>query len=310
MTPAAERTMSGADWGLMLLLSVLWGGSFLFVKIAVAEIPPMPLVLGRVILAAAALWTILLAMRTPLPREPRLWAALAGMGVLNNLIPFSLIFWGQQHITAGLAAILNATTPIWTVLLAHLLTADEKLLPRKVAGVLLGLAGVAIMVGPSALAGLGTNLLAQLAMLGAALSYGFAGIFGRRFKGIPPMVTAAGQLTGTTVLLLPLLLQGSLTDLTMPSGRALTAFVGLALLSTALAYILYFRLLGRAGATNASQVTLLVPVSALLLGAAVLGEGVTPIQLVGMVAIVLGLLVIDGRTLRWLRQRWQEIAVG
>ncbi|HYG89421.1 MAG TPA: DMT family transporter [Azospirillum sp.] len=299
---AAPR-MGATEWLLLILLSVLWGGAFLFGKVAVAELRPFTVVLGRVGLAAVALLAIARASGLRLPTTSREWAPFFVLGLLNNIIPFSLIFWGQTQIASGLAAILNATTPLFGVVLAHLLTKDERLTAPRLTGVLLGLAGVVVIVGPTALApqmtkGAGLNLLAQLAVLGAALSYGCAGIYGRRFRGTPPLVTAAGQLTASTLMILPIaLLVDRPWEAAMPGAATWGALVGIALLGTAVAFVLYFRILATAGATNALLVTFLIPVSALLLGAVVLGEAIEPRQLAGMALIGLGLAVIDGRPL-------------
>jgi drug/metabolite transporter (DMT)-like permease len=294
--------MSGSDWLLLILLSIVWGGSFFFAKVAVAELPPLTIVLARVTIAAAALHLLVLATGQRMPGEAALWRDFLVMGLLNNAIPFSLIFWGQKEIASGLASILNATTPLFTVLVAHGFTADEKATPAKLIGVGLGLMGVALMIGLDLMSGLGSHLWSELAVLAAALSYAFAGVFGRRFRGRPPLVVAAGQLTGSSILILPLaLLIDRPWALPMPSIGTCAALVGLALLSTALAYVIFFRILARAGATNLLLVTFLIPVSALLLGVAFLAEAVSAHQLLGMALIGLGLAVIDGRPLRMLR---------
>jgi len=215
------------------VLSVLWGGSFFFVEVALEELGPLTVVTGRVGLAAAALVGLVYLGGGRMPLTPRLWGAFLVMGALNNLIPFSLIAWGQVHIDSGLASILNATTPLFTVVLAHFLTAEERLTPGRLAGVLLGLCGVAVLIGPEALAGLGLAGLGQVAVLAAALSYAFAGIFGRCFKGLPPAVAAAGMLSATTVMILPLALVVERPWSLSPSGETLGAMLGLALLSTA-----------------------------------------------------------------------------
>jgi drug/metabolite transporter (DMT)-like permease len=298
--------MKPLEWLMLVLLSILWGGSFFFSKLALAELAPFTVVLGRVAIATLALYLVVRATGQRMPRSPKIWGQFLVMGVLNNLIPFSLIFWGQTHIGSGLASILNATTPLWTVLLAHVLTKDERLTTSKIVGVLVGLAGAAVVIGLDALRGVGSNVLAQFAILGATLSYAFAGIWGKRFKGISPLVTAAGQVTCTTVLMVPIVL---LVDRpwTLPgvSLQTLGALAGLGLLSTALAYVLYFSLLARAGATNALLVTLLIPVSVLLLAAAVLGETLDLRHLLGMALIGLGLLVMDGRLLAYLKTQGQ-----
>jgi drug/metabolite transporter (DMT)-like permease len=300
-----DRRMGAAEWGTLGALSALWGGSFFLAAVAVAEVPPLSLVLGRVGIAAAALLLLTRACGEPLPAGGRLWLAFAVMGVLNNLLPFALIFWAQTRIASGLAAVLNATTPLFAALLAHGLTRDERLTPARLSGVLLGLGGVAVMVGPGVLGAAGASLLAELAVLGAALSYALAGIFGRRFAraGLSPMATAAGQIAASTALLLPVALTVDRPwALPAPSAAALGAVLGLALLCTALAYVLYFRLLARAGATNLLLVTLLIPVSAILLGTLFLGERLETRQIAGMALIAAGLAAIDGRALAPLRR--------
>jgi drug/metabolite transporter (DMT)-like permease len=294
-------TMGPSEWLTLVALSVLWGGSFLFGKIALAELPPFSVVLVRVGLAAVALWLAVIVTRQTIPQARAVWLAFFAMGLINNLIPFSLIMWGQVRIGSGLASILNATTPLWTVVVAHALTADEKMNARKLAGVLIGVAGVAVMIGPLALAGLGGDVAAQLAVIGATLSYAFAGLYGRRFArmGVAPMVVAGGQVGATTIMLLPV---AQLVDmpwtLPMPGPRTWAALAGLALLSTALAYVLYFRILAKAGATNLLLVTFLIPVSGVLMGVLVLDETLQTRQLAGMALIGAGLAAIDGRLLR------------
>ena len=283
---------------MLLALAALWGGSFFFNAIAVRELPSFTLVWMRVAVAAATLLLVLRLVGQRMPTGGRVWAAFFGMGLLNNVVPFVLIVWGQHHIASGLASILNATTPLFTVLAAHLLTPDERLTPLKVGGVAVGFAGAVFMIGPDALSGLGTGVTAQLACLAGALTYAFAGIFGRRFKrmGVAPLATAAGQVCASTVLLLPLVL---LVDrpwtLAMPHAATWAAVLGVGLLSTALAYVLYFRILAAAGATNLLLVTFLIPASAILLGSLVLGERLLPRHFGGMVLIGVGLACIDGR---------------
>jgi drug/metabolite transporter (DMT)-like permease len=297
---------------MLLVLSLLWGGSFLFAKVAVAEVPPLALVFARVAIAAAALHVVVRILGHSMAIGAPLWAAFAAMGLLNNVVPFSLIFWGQQQIGAGLASILNATTPLFTVLIAGAFTRDEKASALRIAGVVIGLAGVAAMVGADALSGFNAGFAAQLACVAAAISYAFAGVFGRRFKAVPPIVTACGQLSASTVIMLPVALWPVLASgpngpwPALPSMTAIGAILALALLSTALAYILFFRILATAGATNLLLVTFLIPVSAILLGVLLLGEALLPRHLVGMAAIGVGLACIDGRPLRWLLRRARD----
>ena len=304
MKIATSEPMRSLEWTLLVTLSVLWGGSFFFSKVALAQLPPLTIVFCRVSLAAAVLNLVLVASGRRMARDFRLWGKFLVMGMLNNLIPFSLIFWGQTHISSGLASILNATTPLWTVLLAHFLTKDERMTVNRLSGVVFGLIGVIVMIGPSALAGLGLNIVAQLAVLGAALSYGFAAIFGRRFMGIPPLSTAAGQLTGTTMMMLPIMIVID-KPWTLPPVNFVTwgAVLGLAVLCTSMAYIIYFRILATAGATNVLLVTFLIPVSALLLGMTVLGERPDLRHFIGMALIGFGLAAIDRRLVVFLRER-------
>jgi len=293
-----QKTIAASDWALLGLLSVIWGGSFLFVGVAVRELPPLIIVALRVLLAALALQLVLRIMGLRLPRERRVWAAFISMGLLNNVIPFTLIVWGQSHIASGLASILNATTPLFTVIVAHYFTRDERLTGSRLGGVTIGFIGVAVMIGSAALTSLNTNVLAQLAVLGAALSYGFAGVFGRRFKtwGIPPLVAATGQVTASSCILLPVsLIVDRPWTLAMPSTGAVLSLLALALVSTAFAYLIFFRLLARAGATNAGLVTFLIPVSAILFGVLILGESLELRHLAGMALIAAGLMLIDGR---------------
>lgn len=291
--------MAAQDWALLIVLSLLWGGSFFFAKVAVGAVPPLTVALCRVVLAALTLHAVRIILRISAPRDVGFWRDALIMGLLNNAIPFSLIFWGQREIGAGLASILNATTPLFTVIVAHFFTADERAGPLKIAGVLAGMAGVAVMIGSDVAAGFGHHLWAEFAVLGAALSYGFAGVFGRRFRDRPPLVVASGQLTGSSVLLLlPVLLLDKPWALAAPGWQPIAAIIALALLSTALAYVIFFRILKRAGSTNLSLVTLLIPPSALLLGVLFLGEKIEAHQLGGMALIAFGLLLLDGRLFR------------
>jgi drug/metabolite transporter (DMT)-like permease len=297
--------MTPAEWGLLGLLSVLWGGAFFFNQIAVGALPPLTVVAARLVLAGGVLWAIVLALGIPMPRAGDVWPAFALMGLLNNAIPFSLIVWGQSHIASGVAAILNATTPLFTVVFAHLLTADERLTAARLAGVLTGLAGVAAMMGGAALGGIGSDLAAQGACLAAAASYALAALWGRRFRrlGIVPLATATGQVSASALMLLPLaLVVDRPWSLAVPAAPVLAALVGVAVLSTALAYVVYFQLLRTAGATNVLLVTFLVPVTAILLGVGVLGEMLLPRHLAGMALIGAGLALLDGRLLGRLRR--------
>ncbi len=296
--------MGGTEWALLVLLSFLWGGAFFLSKIAVAEVPPLLLVFLRASLAAATLVVILTIMGQRLPGDWRTWRALLVMGLFNNAIPFALLFWGQTHIPSGLAAILNATTPLWSVVIAQLAGGQERLTTQRVFGVLLGLIGVAVMLAPGFAARVGGDTLAECACLIAALSYGIAGVFGRRFlRGLAPLATAAGQLVASSAIMLPVVLLAVPDIWTIrPDSGVAMAVLGLALLGTALAYVIYFRVLATAGATNILLVTLLIPVSAALLGGLFLNEKLEARHLIGMAVIALGLAAIDGRPFMLLRR--------
>ena len=305
----ARLSLSATDWLLLVFLSLLWGGSFFFAKIAVDELPPLTLALGRVGIAAALL--AVLAGRAGLVSLARAWPAFAVLGLLNNVIPFTLIFWGQTHIPSGLASIFNATTPIFTALIAHFATRDEKLDAAKLVGVTTGFVGVVAMLGPEVLGDIGVGLWAQFACLVAAVSYAVAGIWGRRLARLPAVTVAAGQLIAASVVLAPLaMLVDRPWRLALPSAAALAALLALAVLSTALAYVIYFRILARAGATNLLLVTFLIPVSAILLGTAVLGERLAPHHFAGMAIIAVGLAAIDGRPARILARAMRTKLAG
>ena len=305
MPDVTHRPMRPLEWAMLLTLSVLWGGTFFLTHVALHEVPPLTLVALRVGLAALLLNIVLPILGLHLPRSRRVWAAFFAMGVLNNTVPFSLIVWGQTQIASGLAAILNATTPLSTVLVAHVFTADERMTGNRLAGVLIGFAGVALVIGPSILADLSSAVWAELAVLAATVSYACAGVFGRRFAamGVAPLATATGQVTASTALLVPLVLavDAPWTGV-LPGAPACAAILALAVFSTALAYGLYFRILATAGATNLLLVTFLIPVSALVLGNRVLGEPILARHLGGMVLIACGLVAIDGRLWAGLRR--------
>jgi drug/metabolite transporter (DMT)-like permease len=294
---APNPTTDAKAWAMLLSLGAIWGGSFFFARIAVAEFHPLMLVALRVSIAALALHIWLAARGIDFFAQRSAFSAFLVMGLFNNVIPFSLIFYGQTELGAGLAAILNATTPFWTALLANAVTSDEKLKANVVTGILIGLAGTIVLLGPSLLVPDGRPLWPKLALIGATFSYALAVVFAKRFRLASPAVTAAGQLTASALLMIPVVALTGTFSLAATPGVWL-AVVALALLSTAFAYILYFAIIARAGATNASLVTLIVPVSAILLGAAFLGERLGAMDFAGMAVIALGLVLIDGRLLR------------
>ena len=284
--------MRGTDWLLLWTLSLLWGGSFLFVELALVGLTPLTIVWVRVALAAVLLAAVLRLSGQALPGR-QVWPALLVMGLLNNAIPFTLIVTAQTGITGALASVLNATTPIFTVLVAHFATRDERLTGAKLAGVGLGFGGVVVMMAGGRLEGAAP---AMVACLGAALSYGFAGVWGRRFRGagLAPMATAFGQVAASSALLLPVWLWVDRPwAMDLPGTGPVLAVLALAVLSTALAYVIFFRILARAGATAISLVTFLVPLSAAGLGWLVLGERLELRHLIGLALILGGLAVIE-----------------
>jgi drug/metabolite transporter (DMT)-like permease len=298
--------MTLIEWALLLTLSLLWGGSFFFNAVAVTALPPLTVVAARVCLGAVLLYLGVRAVGARMPSDLTSWREFAVMGTLNNVVPFSLIVWGQTAIASGLASILNATTPLFTVVIAHALTQDERMTPASVIGTVIGLVGVTVMIGIDTLADAGNHALAELAILGASLSYALSVVYARRFarRGFPPLVSATGQITTAAAITIPLaLIVDRPWTLPVPGIEVWGALIGLAVLATFLAYIIYYRILTTAGSVNLMLVTFLIPVTAILLGASILGERLAPHHFVGMAAIGIGLAAIDGRALRLLRRR-------
>ncbi|MTI16611.1 DMT family transporter [Rhodobacteraceae bacterium RKSG542] len=291
-------------WLLLSFLAFIWGGAFFLAKLSVSEVPPILLVFFRVSIAGVCLWMIVALRGSALGLTLAILPNFLVLGMLNNVIPFGLLFWGQQSIGAGLASVLNAFTPVFTMVLAQLFTSNEKLTPLKLGAAFLGVLGVAVMTGVDAFTGSSDTVLPQLACLGAALSYATAFIFIRRMANVPPLTLAIGQLTSSTLILLPIvLLGGDIAVATNISWEIWGAIAALAVISTALAYLIFFRLISMGGSTNTSLVTFLVPVSAILLGTAFLDERLALNQWTGIALIMLALLLIDGRIVDFLRTR-------
>ncbi len=294
-----QKTLSPRAWTELFGLALIWGGSFLSIRLALDGAGVFTTVAFRILGAAVVLWIYVLARRIALPRDARTWFALLVMGLLNNALPFSLITWGELRIPSGLAAILNAATAILGVLVAAIVFRDERLQARKALGVGLGFAGVATVIGLDALEGFDLTSLAQLAVLGAACSYALSAAWARHaLKGLTPQLAAAGMLTTAALVMVPL----ALVTEGVPSFRyrpeVWAALIYLAFFATAIAYLLYYRVLGMAGAGNVSLVTLLVAPIAILLGALILGEALPPAAYLGFALLALGLLTIDGRVFR------------
>ena len=289
-------------WLMIIALSIIWGGSFLFGRILMLEWPPFTVVFLRVLFAAIVLWIFVGLARKQIPISWKFAASLLLMGILNNVVPFSLILIGQKEIGSGLASVVNAMTPIWTLIIANALTDDEKITGNKILGIISGFAGVAVLVGTDLFEGLTASAFAQVAVLGATISYGFAGVWGKRFRSHDPVLVSTGQLTASSLVMLPVAVM--LEDpfaLEVTGPHLVYSMLGLSVLCTALAYILFFRILAASGATSVSLVTFLVPVSAILLGMVFLGENMDIGDVVGMVLIIIGLALVDGRVLERIR---------
>ena len=297
-----QKSLSGRAWAEMLFLAMIWGGSFLSIRIALDEISPLMSVAHRVAWAMLVLWGVVAMMRIPLPRNPRIWFAFLVMGLLNNVIPFVLMAWGQLHIESGLTSILNAFTAVVGVVMAALFFSDERLTLRKIIGVVFGFFGVAVAIGLENFKNFDLRSLAQLAVLGGTVAYAVAAVWARKnLVGMPPQLAAAGMLTGATVIMLPLVyfVEGLPTFDLQP--RTLVAIGYYAVIATAAAYLLYYRVLAVAGSGNLMLVTLLVAPVAITLGAVVLGEKLSANALIGFVILALGLIVLDGRAWKALR---------
>lgn len=296
---SANIQPSTKDWLLIGLLAFIWGGSFLFGRILMIEWPPFTVVFLRVFIAAITLWVFVIFTARKFPTQSKILSAILIMGILNNVIPFSLILIGQQEIGSGLAAVVNAMTPIWTLIIANQFTTDEKFSTNKVLGICFGFMGVATLIGADFIQGLTASAWAQGAVLGATISYGFAGVWGKRFKGQDPIIISTGQLTASSIVMLPIIfLTEDPFSISTPDLEMIIALLGLAIVCTAFAYVLFFKILSDVGATNVSLVTFLVPVSAIVLGIFWLGETLTLSNIIGMILIIIGLSLVDGRILK------------
>jgi drug/metabolite transporter (DMT)-like permease len=302
--------MHAIDWLLLLLLSVLWGATFFFIAVALPEVPPLTLVFLRVAIAAIALVPLVFVLGHRMPATAADWWPFAVQATINNVIPFTLMVYGQTRIAGSLAAVLNATTPLFTLIVFRLF-AGEPLTRAKLAGVLIGIAGVAVLVGPAALTSNASSVIGMLCILGGALSYAVSALWMRRLRHIPPLVSSGAQLACSSVMLLPIAaVADQFWSLPLPSSAAIAAVLGFALLSTALAYIVFFRISATAGPHNVMLVTLLIPVTATSLGVLILGETLAANQVAGGLIIASGLVVIDGRTFEWLERRGVERGAG
>ncbi len=301
MTLSPLRSLGITEWMLLVGLSILWGGSYLFMKLAVLTVPLFTIVLGRVSIAALALLIVLTISGTGIPKGRRIWLAFFGMGIFNNVIPMSLIVFSQNSISVGLASILNSITPLFTILVAHMTTNDERLTFRKLVGISFGIMGVVMLMGPELVDNFGVAALGEWACLGAALSYACANTFGRRFVqlGTKPMQTAFGQVVASTVILAPLVIvvdqPWTISD---PGFLPVLSILALGLFCTALAYVIYFQILARSGATAIALVTFMIPPSAILMGWLALGEQISFQDFLGLSLIGVGLFSVNRQSNR------------
>ncbi|MCH9645265.1 MAG: DMT family transporter [Proteobacteria bacterium] len=300
MSTKINTVMGVKEWLMLIILSILWGGSFFFVEVILQDLSALTIVTLRLLLATFVLWGVALYLNLQVPKSAKIWLAFLVMGLLNNAIPFTLIVWGQTQIASSLASILNAAMPFFTVIVAGLWLADERVGTLKIIGICIGFSGVVLMIGLPANSNM-TTVIAQMAVLGAGLSYAFASAYGRRFQAmtISPIILAAGQTSTSSLLMLPIAYSVDGAPIMGNwSIETILSIIALAVLSTAVAYVLYFKILSSAGAVNISLVTLLVPISAILLGVVILNETITTIHLLGLSMIALGLSAIDGRLWR------------
>ncbi|WP_417248944.1 DMT family transporter [Celeribacter sp.] len=302
---APQKTISTAAWIGLGLMGLMWGGSFLSIELMLRQLPVETLVALRVAGGATVLWLYVIIARLPVPRDVATWFAFLWIGFLNVALPFALITWGQQHIASGLAGILNAATAIFGPLVAALLFADERLGARKAVGVTLGFFGVATVLGLEALHSFDLRSAGQLALIGAALCYAFGVAAVRQYLGgVRSEVSAAGMIAGAALWMVPVaLFRNGWPDFGTFNATTLGAWAYISIFSTALTYLILFRVIKAAGSGNATLVTLFVAPVSVILGTVVLGERLPPSAIAGFVLIALGLLVIDGRLVAWLRHR-------
>lgn len=288
----AGKTNMATELALLLGLSALWGASYTFIKIGVETIPPVTFIAARTLVAGAILVAVIRLRGLNLPGDRQAWMRFLFQACLNSVIPFTLIAWAEQTTDAGLATILNSTSPIFAFLLTVLITRHEPVTGRKLFGVTAGLIGICLIVGVQALDGFGQELWAQLAIVAATICYAGAAIFGKNFKGLDPMMPAAGSLVCGTVILIPISLIVDQPWTLAPSANSVLALVALSVFSTALAFVIYFRLvqtLGSVGTT--AQAYLRVPIG-VSIGVAFLGEKLSSTAWIGLTCVVAGVIAM------------------
>jgi drug/metabolite transporter (DMT)-like permease len=294
--------MGAAEWSLIVLHSIMWGSAYFFAAIAVPEIPPLTITAFRLIPACTIVVAACLIVRNWVPFEWHFWRRMFALGLVNNIIPMLLILYAQHQVTGGIAAVFNAMTPLLAVILAHFVTTDEKFTGHKIAGILAGILGVSVLVGADITSGATGSVLAKVALLGAAAAYAIAGVFARTTSREPPFVIAAGQMLSALVISMPLALTiDQPWTLPQPSWQAVGAVICMGMFGSALAALLYFTLIRRAGATNTLLVTLLLPLTPIMLGVTFLGERLSAREMSGAAIIGLALIILDGRAFNFVR---------
>ena len=302
-----QKTISSRAWAELLLLAFIWGGSFLSIRIALDEIGPLTTVAHRTGWAMLILWTYVIIRRLEVPTDWRVWAAFLVMGLLNNVIPFSLMAWGQLHIETGLTSILNASTAIFGVIAAAIFFADEQLTVRKAIGVTIGFIGVSTAIGLGAFKNFDIRSLGQLAVIGGTVSYALAGVWARKMLGhLKPQVAAAGMLTGASLISISIAYVGEGPISLDLEPRTWAAISYYAIIATAIAYMIYYRVLAMAGSGNLMLCTLLVAPVAIILGAIVLGEALPLRAYAGFALLALGLMILDGRLWQAVKHRMRR----
>jgi len=289
-----QKTLSPRSGAELLLLGLIWGGSFLAIRIALDSVPVITAVFHRVFWAALALWTVVLIQRLPVPTSWRVWRAFLVMGLLNNALPFTLMAWGQLHVDTGLTSILNAATAIFGVLAAAMFFPDERLSATRLIGVIVGFAGVSITIGIGSLLRFDLQSMGQLAILAGTVSYAMAAVWARlHLSGLPPQVSAAGMLTGSTIFMLPVMLMVDGPPALLLHSETWLAIGYFAVVATAGAYLLYYRVLAAAGSGNLLLVTLIIPPVAITLGALVRNEALPPNAYLGFGILAVGLTILS-----------------
>jgi drug/metabolite transporter (DMT)-like permease len=288
------------DWTRLIILSLLWGGSYTWIELALIELNPMMIVFYRVLISSIFLIVICKILSLTFRIEKKIFIFLFFMSLTNNVIPFNLIAWGQQEITASVGSILNATTPLFTVIIANYWPNGEKATLNRIFGVIIGFCGVILLMGLS-IHDIDNSIIGQAAILLAAISYAISALIGKEIKKIHPAISATYMLSISSVVLLPIILLSGNELIPQASKQSMIAILGLAIFSTSLAYLIFYKLIENIG-SNVMLVTLLMPVSAILLSIIILNETINTTQIIGLILILTGLILVDGRALNFFKR--------